>query len=106
MFEKNEWWIILAALALGTWYFFKKFGATMQTAIPGVLTPHTGASGSLVNPTHEVATAFPAQTTTPVLFRPAQPAAGSQMIRVGTYSTVPVSQVPATRLVPTNWWSA
>lgn len=96
MFERNEKWIIFAVLALIVYYYFKKYGQPGATASPLNL---SGWFGSLVNPGHEVGAAMPAQTTTPVLYRPAQPSTGSQMIRVGTmqYFPAPAQNIPVTR---------
>lgn len=93
MFEKNEWWIILLAIVLGAWYFLKK-GQTPMTA-----NSFKDFLGSIVNPTQEPGAAQPAQTTTPVVFRPAQPSSGSQLIRIGTFMNVPgpAQNIPVTR---------
>jgi len=97
MFEKNEWWIILGAILLGVYYYVKKYGSSAQGAVPG---GSTGFFGSLVNPTHEMGVMTPAQTTRPIPYTPAQPFAGSNMIRIGTFQYVPgpAQTIPVTRL--------
>jgi hypothetical protein len=95
MFEKYEPFIILSVIALAIYYFFKgATGAGAQSANPGNFFTDLG---SLVNPTKEVGAVNPAQTTTPVLFRPAQPAAASQMVRVGSLTNVRTMYPPVTR---------
>jgi hypothetical protein len=100
--ESNEKWFIFALIALAIYYFYfykKGKAAPLSTAssagagfnaiplAPG--TYYDPTTGSVVNPTNEVGAGTPYQTSTPVLFNPAQPSSVPYSQRVGWTSGVP-----------------
>lgn len=96
MFERYEKWWILAILAIVIYYLYKK--GTAKTSSDGSCAQESPGStlthffGSIVNPTMEPKVVQPAQSTTPVLFTPAQPSSAPTQTRVsaGTYNWSPV----------------
>lgn len=113
MFEKYEKFWILGLIALAVYYFYKKGSASqaaVTSAIGGPPNPPPEpatiySTGSLVNPTDELFSGQPAQTSTPVLFKPAQPSAVqvSQRVSSGQWTFYPAPPVlrsaPADRVL-------
>lgn len=107
MFEKHEKWFVLGIIALVIYYFYKK-GKPMQSG--AVVEPGTEfysnvfgkMQGSLVDQTTEPGAVQPAQATTPVVYRPAQPSgvAKSQIVSAGQFSWYPAP--PVLRNVPVD----
>ena len=93
MSDKTEKWAVIIAILIGIWYVMKK---APTAAAPSNVVPKTSTVGSIVNPIHEVGAATPAQTSVPILYRPAQPATvpvSTRVVASPTSSTYPTSNM-------------